>query len=77
MTDEQHRQVPFHNRIPQQIQDLAMLFVSHDLAVVRHLCERVVVADRGRIVEEGPVAKVFDDPQHEYTRRLLDATVSL
>ena len=57
--------------------NLAMLFVSHDLAVVRHLCERVVVADRGRIVEEGPVAKVFDDPQHEYTRRLLDATVSL
>ena len=57
--------------------NLAMLFVSHDLAVVRHLCERVVVVDRGRIVEEGPVAKVFGEPRHEYTRRLLEASLSL
>jgi len=57
--------------------NLAMLFVSHDLAVVRHLCERVVVVDRGRIVEEGPVAKVFGEPRHEYTRRLLEANLSL
>ena len=39
--------------------NLAMLFVSHDLAVVRHLCERVVVVDGGQVVEEGPVEKVF------------------
>lgn len=57
--------------------NLAMLFVSHDLAVVRHLCERVVVVDRGRIVEKGPVAKVFGEPRHEYTRRLLEASLSL
>ena len=57
--------------------NLAMLFVSHDLAVVRHLCERVVVVDRGRIVEKGPIAKVFGEPRHEYTRRLLEASLSL
>lgn len=57
--------------------NLAMLFVSHDLAVVRHLCERVVVVDRGRVVEEGTVAKVFGEPRHEYTRRLLEAKLSL
>lgn len=57
--------------------NLAMLFVSHDLAVVRHLCERVVVVDRGRVVEEGTVAKVFGEPRHEYTRRLLEANLSL
>ena len=57
--------------------NLAMLFVSHDLAVVRHLCEQVVVVDRGRIVEEGPVPEVFGQPQHEYTRRLLEASLSL
>lgn len=57
--------------------NLAMLFVSHDLAVVRHLCERVVVVDRGRVVEEGTVAKVFGEPRHEYTQRLLEAKLSL
>ena len=57
--------------------NLAMLFVSHDLAVVRHLCERVVVVDGGQVVEEGPVEKVFKEPQHKYTQRLLEATLSL
>ena len=57
--------------------NLAMLFVSHDLAVVRHLCERVVVMDGGRIVEEGPVDEVFEEPRHKYTQRLLEATLSL
>ena len=54
-----------------------MLFVSHDLAVVRHLCERVVVVDHGRVVEEGTVVSVFEEPRHEYTRRLLGASLSL
>jgi peptide/nickel transport system ATP-binding protein/oligopeptide transport system ATP-binding protein len=57
--------------------DLAMLFISHDLHVVRHLCDRIVVMYLGRIVEEGPVAKVFGTPAHPYTRALLESTPSL
>jgi peptide/nickel transport system ATP-binding protein len=49
----------------------AMLFISHDLAVVRHLCSRVLVMYRGEIVEQGPVEKIFADPQHSHTQALL------
>ncbi|MBS1895686.1 MAG: ABC transporter ATP-binding protein [Actinobacteria bacterium] len=56
---------------------LTMLFISHDLAVVKQLCDRVAVMSEGAIVEEGTVDKVFADPQHEFTRRLLDATTDL
>lgn len=52
---------------------LAFLFVSHDLAVVRNLCDRVAVMYNGEIVEMGPVDAVIDWPQHEYTRKLLSA----
>ncbi|NLE98976.1 MAG: ATP-binding cassette domain-containing protein [Propionibacterium sp.] len=55
----------------------ALAMISHDLTVVRQVCNRVVVVHGGAIVEEGPVGRVFDDPQHEYTRRLLDATLTL
>lgn len=52
---------------------LALLFVSHDLAVVRHLCRDVVVMREGRIVEQGSVEDVYSHPQDPYTRELLDA----
>ena len=49
---------------------LAYLFVSHDLAVVRHMAHRVAVLYRGRIVEQGPTAQVLNSPRHPYTARL-------
>jgi peptide/nickel transport system ATP-binding protein len=51
----------------------AMLFISHDLSVVRHLCSRVLVMYRGEIVEQGPVETVFTHPQHAHTRALLSS----
>lgn len=53
--------------------DLALIFISHDLRVVRYLCDRVQVMLLGKIVEEGPVGQVFDGPQHDYTSALLGA----
>jgi peptide/nickel transport system ATP-binding protein len=52
---------------------VALLFVSHDLAVVRHLCEDTLVLHRGVVVERGPVERVLAEPEHPYTRLLLDA----
>ncbi|MFE7505849.1 dipeptide ABC transporter ATP-binding protein [Promicromonospora sp. NPDC057488] len=53
---------------------LTLLLVSHDLGVVRHVCDHVAVMHDGLIVEQGPTAQVYDDPAHEYTRRLRAAT---
>jgi ABC-type dipeptide/oligopeptide/nickel transport system ATPase component len=52
----------------------AMLFISHDLAIVASLCDWVYVMHRGVIVEDGSVAQIFETPQADYTRMLLDAT---
>lgn len=52
---------------------IGFLFVSHDLAVVRHITDRVVVLRDGRVVESGPTADVLGNPQHAYTRLLLDS----
>jgi oligopeptide/dipeptide ABC transporter ATP-binding protein len=52
---------------------LASLFISHNLAIVARLCERVMVMYRGRIVEAGPRRAIVESPLHPYTRELLDA----
>jgi microcin C transport system ATP-binding protein len=52
---------------------MALLFITHDLGIVRKMADRVCVMTQGRIVEQGPVAEVFDRPQHSYTQHLLSA----
>ncbi|MDB5525481.1 MAG: transporter ATP-binding protein [Rhizobium sp.] len=52
---------------------LAMAFISHDLSVIRAVCDRVYVLQFGKMVEEGPCEQVFSSPQSDYTRTLLDA----
>ena len=52
---------------------VSMLFISHDLNVVRKLCGRVAVMQKGRLVEEGEAQEVFRHPRHPYTQRLIAA----
>jgi peptide/nickel transport system ATP-binding protein len=56
---------------------LTMLFISHDLGVVRHLCDRVAIMYLGRIVELGETQAVYGKPQHPYTQALLDSVPKL
>lgn len=51
----------------------AILFISHDLSLVRTLCSRVIVMNKGRVVESGPVDEIFDSPKEEYTKHLIEA----
>jgi peptide/nickel transport system ATP-binding protein len=53
--------------------NLAYIFISHDMSVIRYMCDRVAVMYRGRVVEEGPTDKVTNDPEHAYTKALLSA----
>jgi oligopeptide/dipeptide ABC transporter ATP-binding protein len=57
----------------QRERNLTILFISHDLGVIRYLCRRVIVMYLGRVVEEGPVEAVFARPRHPYTQSLIDA----
>ncbi|MEM1045258.1 MAG: ABC transporter ATP-binding protein [Pseudomonadota bacterium] len=53
--------------------DLAMLFITHDLRVAAQVCDRIMVMQHGVVVEQGPTAQVYSDPQHPYTQALLAA----
>ncbi len=57
----------------QRERHMAMLFITHDLGIVRKFADRVCVMTGGKIVEHGPVAEIFDNPQHAYTKHLLAA----
>src|SRR5690606_32671712 len=57
--------------------DVGMLFISHDLALVRHIAHRVGVMCQGELVEQGETERVWREPEHPYTRELIDAVPRL
>lgn len=57
----------------QQELNLTYLFISHDLGVIRHMCDYIGIMYKGRLVETGTTREIFEDPQHIYTKRLLAA----
>lgn len=63
-------------KLLQELQDefhMAILLITHDLTIVRHVADRVYVMTNGQIVEEGQTARIFDEPEHDYTKKLLNA----
>jgi ABC-type dipeptide/oligopeptide/nickel transport system ATPase component len=61
----------------QRIRSLTLVFISHDLAVVGQICDHVMVMRSGKVVEEGPVQTVFNEPSHPYTQALLNAAAAI
>nr|WP_297459632.1 ABC transporter ATP-binding protein [uncultured Halomonas sp.] len=60
----------------QQRYGMSILFITHDLGIVRHFADRVCVMRQGKLLEQGPTAEVFANPRHDYTRMLIDAEPS-
>jgi ABC-type microcin C transport system duplicated ATPase subunit YejF len=58
-------------------EDFTLVFVSHDLSVIRRVCDQVAVLRDGRLVESGTIRQVYDNPQHDYTRELLAAVPTI
>lgn len=52
---------------------MSMIFISHDLSIVRQVCDRVLVLYKGEVVESGNAVDIYNNPQHEYTKKLLDS----
>lgn len=61
----------------QEKKGLTYLFISHDLAVIRQMCESLIIMQAGRIVDQGPTDRVFTERSHPYTRQLIDAVLSI
>ncbi len=58
-------------------EDLSIIFVSHDIALVSNICDRIMVMKDGKCVEEGPTTEVISNPKSDYTRSLLESSVNL
>ena len=56
---------------------MSVLFVSHDLAVVRSICSRVMVMKSGQVVEEGRAAEIIEAPREEYTKELISSVLEI
>ncbi len=63
-------------RIQQEF-GLSYLFISHDLGVVKHMCDNIAIMYKGRFVEIGTREDIYNDPRHIYTKRLLSAILGL
>jgi len=60
----------------QRTEDLAILFITHDLGIVRHIADRTYVMQKGKVVEEGFTTNIFENPTHAYTKKLISAVPS-